>query len=406
MIGLILGKNKNTHPASKEMVFLCFGVVFYSLSTPFPISVGLVEALIGVLFVLAFWKGVIYVLVLRYKMFSLIFYCLLMLPLVISMIRSGDAVDILRDIIPLFYIFIPLFFFSMSRVNCKFVIDNFCMILALAGVVYALRELLSWYSLGGLGVGAFAKTETYMIQAPMVLFSGCYFLCLSTYFFSVRRFLTASICLSLGLIPVLGFYYAVLRAPMFLLFFAPISYFFILYRSSLALVLIILSFAVFWVGFDFLYYFEAFINKHETYGDNNKLAELYEILNQIVLQGDGLSTIFGKGWGGTWISPAVGSEVSYAHSLLSYAILKGGLLGLFFFLFFLIWGSHKLIFIFLSVRSDKLLLLVFVSVMPALFVNVFLESGYKTLDFGLILAVLVAIYSSIEKRVQVCESEY
>ena len=125
------------------------------------------------------------------------------------------------------------------------------------------------------------------------------------------------------------------------------------------------------------------------------MAEVITVWSLIVENGDAFTVLLGKGIGGTWLSPAVGVEVRYAHSLLAYSILKTGIIGLGVFIFFMVYmiinGSRW----FITLRSQPDVLAVFMSTWPTLFVNIFLESGYKTFGFGVILAIFFScgIYS-------------
>ena len=85
---------------------------------------------------------------------------------------------------------------------------------------------------------------------------------------------------------------------------------------------------------------EALWNKTRLHGGNMRLAEWRAVLDVI---GNNLpSTLFGTGWGGTFSSPAVAEiRVNFTHSLLSSLLLKTGLVGFGFTVFYLGWiGQH------------------------------------------------------------------
>lgn len=143
--------------------------------------------------------------------------------------------------------------------------------------------------------------------------------------------------------------------------------------------------------------FEEFFKKQQTYGSNNKLEEFQVVFNSL-MSANFLDAFFGKGWGATWFSPAVGMEVNYAHSLITYGALKLGILGIF------LTAGYCLYIIRLYIHAGTLFItkpkqidfdkvVIMTAAICSMLVGGLLESAYKTLDFGIItLAFLLAYY--------------
>ena len=96
------------------------------------------------------------------------------------------------------------------------------------------------------------------------------------------------------------------------------------------------------------------------------------------------SLLFGNGWGAQYASPAVaGDIVNFTHNFFSGLLLKAGLVGVCLSLFYfgmLIRGLGSL-----SKRAPVFVL----AISGPLLINLFLYASYKSLDFGLILFLVV-----------------
>lgn len=384
---LVLNFNLNSYP--RATIASLLALLVYSLSNPFPKAIGAPELLIGGLLLYSFFKPFIDILSFKIMSKSFLFYGVLYIPLIGTLYHQNSIDNIIRDMIPLFYLLIPIFVSSYRFDVSIFYIRNVALVSAFVGLVFSLRELSDWAALGTLAIGVMRQTEEYLIQSPLVLFASVYFLTQAVR--GVETNMPKSLMyFAIGLIPVLGFYFVVLRAPLILSLLIPLIYTLIIYRRNY----IIISIACFLIVFlildnsvDFGKIFELFITKNEVYGTNNKLAEVITVWTLIIEDGDVFTALLGKGFGGTWLSPAVGVEVRYAHSLLAYSILKTGLLGLSMFILFMVYMVIKGCSWFVTLRSEPEVLAVYMSTWPTLFVNIFLESGYKTFGFGIVLAI-------------------
>lgn len=363
-------------------------LLLYAASTPFPKGLGVIELVIAGLLVFAFFKPVIRLLRLDGLGHGLMFYALLALPLLGAMVHQNSVSDIVRDFIPLFYLLIPIFLASYKYDASAFVMRIVPYAAALVGLVFSLRELSDWMVLGPLAAGVMRQTEEYLIQSPLVLFASTFFLLQGFRLLFISPF-KASVFLLCSVPPLLGFYFVVLRAPLVLSLLVPMLYACLIFRKRRLFILVpaLGVISLIYVPVDVEYIFQLFVTKQLNYGDNNKLAELLEISRSVLGQNDSFTLLLGKGVGGVWVSPAVGAEVSYAHSLLGYALLKLGLVGsLMFFIFTFVLIARGAMATW-TLKREPEALAIFMSTWPSLFVNIFLEAGFKAFGFGIILAI-------------------
>jgi len=375
---------------------ILFAVFLYSFSKPFPSTVSFLELSIFVFLVVFSADGYLRVFLLARPIVSLAFCVTLFIPLFVGLYLGNKPHDVIRDLIPLFYFYLAFVAPNRNEENALIMIRYLPFFLVLCGLVYSLRELLPFYVNGG---GRMLVTSDYFIQSPAVLFSAAFLL--STFFrkFSSSEHLQSVLFLLLFLLPVMAFYKGVLRAPLFLSILFPVLYY--VYISNKKLIrLLCTSLLIF--GFVFVQWgnlisaLELFVLKQQNYGSNGKVDELLKVFEIVFSSSDLGAMLFGKGWGGVWYSPAVGLEVRYTHSLFTFMLLKMGLIGVVLFAFLLFSIASKL-WKLLFKTDDPYILSIIFSVVPVLIVNIFLESAYKTLDFGVILLLLFTSWSVCEK---------
>ena len=117
-------------------------------------------------------------------------------------------------------------------------------------------------------------------------------------------------------------------------------------------------------------------------GLNMRVQEILAVIEAI--QGHIHSTLFGLGWGSSFHSPAVGGlDVTFTHSLLTYMLLKTGFAGLGLTILYIGLALQKISRLFFHdpVRAAVL-------IWPVL-IPVFLYASHKSLDFGLMLLLVL-----------------
>ena len=125
-------------------------------------------------------------------------------------------------------------------------------------------------------------------------------------------------------------------------------------------------------------------HKQQALGWNSRDLEWQSLFR--LLSEDGASIWFGRGWGSTFASPAVGEwRVAYVHSLAGYLVFKLGMVGL------VLWLAMIGMVARIVWQSRQQILWV---VMPSLLVPLSLSTAYKFPGFLLVLCFLVQIKSS------------
>lgn len=359
-------------------------ILSYSISLPFPKNIGLPEAVVGATATMLFITGLPKSL--RNNPYSILLLCaLLLIGLLAGAVKANKTESIVRDVIPLLYFSLPFVTFTLFKESITDNPEKFETIikaLILLGFIYSTRECLAFFQSDSIG---FYKTETYMLQAPCVLFA----LIISNYRVLTSNSLIAKIIYAMiSITCILPLYFSTLRAPIALAIITPLGLAAITHPKIMKPVMVLIFALLVEELFNSEGIFEEFIKKQETYGSNNKLEELYTVLDSL-MSSNIFYAIFGKGWGATWYSPAVRAEVNYAHSLITYGALKLGILGvilsLLYSLYMLkIYIYSSRIFIAGPTKTTTENMIIMTAAACSLLVGGLLESAYKTLDFGIV----------------------
>jgi hypothetical protein len=135
--------------------------------------------------------------------------------------------------------------------------------------------------------------------------------------------------------------------------------------------------------------------KQQVTGTNGKAGEWLAVIGTI--DASPQTMLFGIGWGGTVENPILGEATRFTHSILSYYLLKSGVTGL-----VMLLAVASMLFTFVRgcnvapLSASRWILLV--SCTPPLLIGVLFEPTYKTLSYGVILALLVLSNVSIAKE--------
>jgi hypothetical protein len=306
------------------------------------------------------------------------FLVLLSVPLAVGVIGQYPVNDVLRDVIPLLYFFLPLLVIRDSK---KALLYG----LLAVGVFYSLRFWpASGLTLARLGLDRGDDEMLYLSSSPAISFAGLYLFFMAAapqekplwhraafLFLSATCLLTLVAILQRGalllVLTVLWFYglSRLKKSPAFLVF-------------SLAVVLVF--------GFAFA---ETIIGTLETIwrktllvGDNARFAELASVRDH--LDRNPLQWLTGAGWGATLTTAASGhAKVRYTHMLIGYVLLKGGIAGLGALIAYMATLLRNLR------HTDPLIV---ASAAPSLILGLTLYPSFKMLCFGALLA-LVAPFS-------------
>ena len=350
-------------------------LLFYGLfSSPTPDVIGWAEWIVGAFLVLSvgFLRPVLALLKRDIPLFlwghrAFLVY-MLCVPVFVGVLSGNHPQDMIRDLIPVFFLILPLCFYSFRP-------EMLVAVMAVAGGLLALRYIAVFLPFVLQG-----QSLLYLANAPMVSFAtiiGFHWLTDVHDKMVIKRLVGGLIML----ICFAAMAAAMQRAPLILSAAAcmgllglrtlqkPI-------QSMMIGTIIVLAAMPFL--FVFIQIFEGIEAKTIAVGWNNRLVELLAVFDQ--------STVWGTGWGGVWQSPAVGDFwVRYTHNIVSYYWLKAGVIGgIVAILFFVMWFWQV-------IRVLRIDLAIGLAVFVPFVVHTMLYTGFKTLDFALLLTVLTSL---------------
>lgn len=399
------GNPAHTYPIVRNSSTFILALLLYAgLSAPFPANPGMIEAVIAALLIL-FVTVPVGIIVMSggfalYRKYGLVptwlhlgFFLLLWWQLFNGGVVHGwTLTDIVRDLIPCVYIFLPLLLLpAMTRatVRWSFVLP---WILSAAGVILALRfyievQIWPW----DLGKRHYFDNFLYLPYDPSVSFAAIFLPIMAVQTWrgtSPLRWISSLLMLSGGFLALGSLMAVAQRAPLGLAMLCFAVYFMTSsYRSFTRMVLLLIVAA----GIGLLAQeqiessYQLLSAKQEQVGDNGKSEEIATVLKEISRTIPTL--LYGIGWGGLFYNPIYLSEISFTHSAVTFFLLKGGLSGLVFFILYLLWIGKKLAG---SLTSSTYPVLLAASV--PLLIGLFFQPSYKTLTYGIILSLVCVLH--------------
>lgn len=379
------------------MIKLCalLGLFFlYGMfGSPTPDNPSYIEAAIALLLIISIgWSGLSHSFQFSFRsdsylspyLFIKVFLVFgLSVPVIIGLTNPPNLNLMLRDIIAFLFLLLPVFFIPLIQNEKK--LERALLIgIVSVGAVFSLRTFFP-------AMPVFPQTEEllYLSNSPFVLFAAVYVMgCVFTYLskpINAHNSVLSLFYLSLMALIILALMQDTQRAPIAALIVSFLFLFFVglirrpktLFKPAL-FILIAVVFALPYVS----EVIDPIIHKTYSVGFNMRFEELRAVWERASMNITTL--IFGTGWGGQFESPAVGGlSVTYTHSLLSYMLLKTGVLGLFLTLSYLGILFRKTLIV---LQEDRV---VGIALLWAFIIPVFLYASYKSLDFGLLLTLLV-----------------
>jgi len=318
------------------------------------------------------------------------FAWLLWVPLLRGAALGWEAVDILRDVVPLLYLFLPVLLVPALRAAGPAAVRALAGGLGVAGLLLALRwwRQADW-GFGAVGHRAMADGGVYLLNAPSVLFAAVALPAMALSLIGTggrfRHWLAAIPCAIGGALCLAALAGAVHRTALglALLSMAMIALWWARRKLWLALPLLIgLGLAVAAGGDALVGAWQQAAEKTRLTGINARWEETAAVIEHAVSSPWAL--LFGDGWGARIANPAVGGwRVSYTHTLASYSLLKTGLCGmvaLAAYLGVLVRPWWRLL------AADPPLAL---AVVPPLAMALCLHTSFKYLDTGVILTLML-----------------
>lgn len=297
---------------------------------------------------------------------------------------AGNAfAPMARDLVAFWFMLLPLFLWPRIAAHPRAAAPALLVAVCAVGLLFAARAK---------GYGPFPPADDllYLSNAPTVLCAGLLLGGLGTRLVFTRRdaagFALGVAALAAALVPALAVASNLQRAS----FGALIAVGAVLVAGHMirrprrgAVLLALLAVAGVWLVPWAWRVASDLIEKSQSVGLNRRSDEMIAVWTAISANPGSL--LFGLGWGGSFPSPAVGGwQVNFTHSLLTSALLKGGLVGLTLTLAYI--GALAVQCAALARRSAGLALAIAAPVAIA----TLLYASYKSLDFGLVLTLIPA----------------
>jgi hypothetical protein len=376
-----------------SMAMIVYGV----FSSPTPDAIGVPEIIMAILLCLSFRliaesSRTLSWVVLGYGV---------SIPTLVAMINGNNPSDMIRDIIPFFYLMMTVFLGWIALTYPQ----RFLMCLAGIGIIFSVRTILAYQqiiltpALWGQGPPA---DLLYLANSPEVLFSALY--CISE---GGRNMMSGGsmkgiVIAMLSILPIIAMALMTQRAGVgAVMIYIFIAVCFVTYHRPkwgmiFGLLLLVGGVAV-WPVFEPVLFLLR--QKTEIVGLNARTQEWSAVLT---ILSDGWSNLlFGEGWGGRIENPAVGGlNVNYTHSLVSSLLLKTGVVGAISILTVCLWPVVRSLKGQLTQKPKFDLAIMGAALFPLL-ISVFLYASYKSLGFGLILLVFfIFSHRKLEKNTQ------
>lgn len=309
----------------------------------------------------------------------------LTVPLLIGIMGAQKQHLIMRDVVPFLFMLLPVF--CLHRIDSENRAQTLLWAVLFLGIVLAIRACIEY------GYGVFGwmflspvwAELSYLANAPTILFAALFLPAWGVWQWLERISLHRSICLLAALcatvIAIIPIILSAQRASVgYAILFALPLLGLALYYYPKRLIPLLVALTVLCIPFyDHMSdIWGMLLQKNKLVGLNMRYEEALAVWS--VVGESPLSILFGKGWGATFESPAVGGlPVNFTHSFWTSTLLKAGLVGCIisagYFLFLLknLWPV---------LRVHPVLALALLGPMA---IDLVLYASFKSLDFGIIL---------------------
>lgn len=375
-------------------------LIYAARGTPTPDSFGIIEIVVaGLLVIAAGPPGILAATGAAQPMGwmragqALLLYGL-SVPVITGLARGNDPVLMLRDVIPFVFLLMPLFLYPLVRGSMARLVV-LTMAAATVGLAFSWRVVvpafLESHGMGALLARTVPPDPGYMANAPTVIFSSLLLAGLAgmRMMASLRlpSLVAAGAMAGAAALPFVTMALIMQRASIWL-WLAGAAYLMARgfawrpYRALpvMAAGLVAAAVAAPWVAG----LMADLAAKNAAVGLNSRWQEAQAVMDAV--GGDLWGVIFGRGWGATIVSPAVGGEtVNFTHNLFTTYWLKAGLCGIAVVAVYIAALGRLL---WPMLRTAPVMA---VALGVPLAIDVALYASFKSLDFGIIL-LLIALW--------------
>lgn len=443
--------------SDKSALFISVALAFYALTTPCPHTLGFVQIAVALcLGASVFFSKPSLILngvgldnrnnyrlmAGSAQMAAMLFFITALFGALIRLNGELTLWMLGRDILPYFFVILPLLFLNMGESTANRLTAIIPLVVSFVGIIYSFRFINSVLEQAGsipLYLGDQIKAYScgcvqYRISRdaycfpfdPSVQFSAVYLVlrAVNEISFNKRSLITGAMLIILAAAPIMAMCLLLNRAMLGLLAIALVIYCARSMKRFLAAIVVIVTLTIAMVTAGALITVKtnvsavesnsdevksdtrsgvkkdattiqnALLQKQKLMGFNNKTGELISLYQDLSQNSPNL--IFGLGWGGRFYSPAVGQVASFTHSLLTYAVLKAGLFGLFLMLVYWAWFGHTYLKIGKKFRHE--LAAELYAVNCVILISLFFQPTYKTPTYGVLLLFVLAACISANKR--------
>jgi hypothetical protein len=398
---------------NKRFLMVLIAAIYAMFSSSTPDHFGFAEAAMGLFLVLlvgirgaastmslGLSHGVNFLTFLRIS-----FIFLLLVPTTYGLLwRDNYLMDWVRDVIPLFYGFLPVLLAPYFKREPNLWLRSLCIMLTGIGCAFSVRFfLIDGFELANLGKVVIFGDMNYFPMDPSVTFGAIFALLEALRAADLRKYRQAILWAVLSTLCVASLAATVVRAPLILYAIVLTARVLLIKSTNWAkrLVKIVLVFSLVVTGVFALPLIDLIGEKFMSAGLNMKDLEIREVIN--FSTGSLTSFAFGIGWGGKFISPAVGIPVRFVHNFPIYLLLKGGIAAFLIGLAIIarVYGgiTRRWLRSGLGVRAVQSY---HPSVLGAALVvfssSFFLQANFKSFSFGLVLSVALLTLGIFNKR--------
>jgi hypothetical protein len=329
-------------------------------------------------------------------------FLMLWIPILVGLFRQNELIDLIRDVLPFLFFLLPIFLFRKLHCNPKAWILVMCTGFSFIGVAMTLRHFAqAGASIADIGEQSIFGTGISLAFDPAIQFAFPFLFGLAIKMAIERHLLKASVLFFISLIPLFAILGVVARAPLVLSFFAIGLMVLLGFRNKVVNLIVFALFLLFIVvalaGDNMISRsIGLMLLKHENYGVSSRDLEVSAVLQNA----DSFDKIiFGEGWGGLISNPiGDGAMWRFVHNMFAYYFFKQGIVGLLGVIIYVAWLSKIYFRSFQKLKNEGgVRLIALLALIPPILGSLFLEVTYKTLIFGLLLSLVIAISASTKK---------
>jgi hypothetical protein len=400
--------NKNGRSAPWKVLLLGFGLIIYGgFSSSTPDSLGGPEMLIGA--ILVFVSGIRQAIVvaggalvsdrpvLPHHVYVSFLWLAVVPSLVGILVFQNDLRSFARDGLSLIYLYLPVFLLPAIARNPGAARTAVVAGLCTVGLLFSVRHFAAaGDEAGEIGRQTIFGSMEYFASDPAVLFAATYLFVSSIMRISRGAVFPGMVLLLLSAIPWAALIAVVVRAQMALVVAAALIQFGLVLRSrrlsifgvAFLIAGIVTTVGQPGVGDIIAGAWELAKTKTLEVGASGRVEESLAAIDATTASNTGL--LLGKGWGGIFSSPVAGEGVRFVHNFFVYMFMKGGLLSLPFVFLYLLWIIKANVRLVTTAFANPEVWPLCAAVSNVLIVNLFLEAGFKSLSFGVVLLIMAS----------------